>query len=357
MVMAAAAPQLAAASAYGWIFAAVWLFYLGENLTALLAPAERLAARRRAWSRWPGSRRCYLCDGPLDAGHRRAGRGHRRVVIRAWLGVAGACWRCSACRCPGAGAHALTCLVYIAAVGDGRACRCSRRCRSRRSLVAAAEAAAGWCRAGRTTATAWRCCSARWPPTGIRLATERQQPAAVAAQQELADLAVQNERARIAADLHDILGHSLTVVTVKAELAQRLLDVDLERARKELRDLEGAGPRRAGRRAGHRDGRARDLAAGRDRRRPGGAGRRERRGRPAGRRRRGAEPQPGAVRLDDPGGGHQHRAAQPGPARRGPARPGQRGDPRRRRRRGTAGARRPGPAPACGGGPRRWARS
>ncbi|UQU68598.1 histidine kinase [Couchioplanes caeruleus] len=51
-------------------------------------------------------------------------------------------------------------------------------------------------------------------------------------------MAVQQERARIAADLHDILGHSLTVVTVKAELAQRLLDVDVERARRELRDLE-----------------------------------------------------------------------------------------------------------------------
>ena len=49
---------------------------------------------------------------------------------------------------------------------------------------------------------------------------------------------MQNERARIARDLHDILGHSLTVVTVKAELAQRLLDVDLDRARKELGELE-----------------------------------------------------------------------------------------------------------------------
>ncbi|HEY3016659.1 MAG TPA: histidine kinase, partial [Nocardioides sp.] len=42
----------------------------------------------------------------------------------------------------------------------------------------------------------------------------------------------------IASDLHDILGHSLTVITVKAELAQRLLDVDRERAAAELADLE-----------------------------------------------------------------------------------------------------------------------
>lgn len=50
--------------------------------------------------------------------------------------------------------------------------------------------------------------------------------------------AVQEERARMARDLHDILGHSLTVITVKAQLANRLLDVDVERARTELDDLE-----------------------------------------------------------------------------------------------------------------------
>ncbi|MEI5675640.1 MULTISPECIES: sensor histidine kinase [unclassified Nocardioides] len=57
-------------------------------------------------------------------------------------------------------------------------------------------------------------------------------------EQENAHLAVENERTRFARDLHDILGHSLTVITVKAELAQRLLDVDPERARAELADLE-----------------------------------------------------------------------------------------------------------------------
>ena len=60
----------------------------------------------------------------------------------------------------------------------------------------------------------------------------------VIAHQENARLAVDNERTRFARDLHDILGHSLTVITVKAELAQKLLDVDLERARAEIADLE-----------------------------------------------------------------------------------------------------------------------
>lgn len=60
----------------------------------------------------------------------------------------------------------------------------------------------------------------------------------VVSEQKNARLAVENERTRFARDLHDILGHSLTVITVKAELAQRLMDVDVERARVEVADLE-----------------------------------------------------------------------------------------------------------------------
>jgi two-component system sensor histidine kinase DesK len=60
----------------------------------------------------------------------------------------------------------------------------------------------------------------------------------VAAQRRLASLAVEQERSRIASDLHDILGHSLTVITMKAELAGRLLDMDVDRARRELSEVE-----------------------------------------------------------------------------------------------------------------------
>ncbi|HEX3002878.1 MAG TPA: histidine kinase [Angustibacter sp.] len=58
------------------------------------------------------------------------------------------------------------------------------------------------------------------------------------AQQLNARLAIEEERGRFARDLHDILGHSLTVITVKAELAGRLMDVDVERARAEVAELE-----------------------------------------------------------------------------------------------------------------------
>jgi signal transduction histidine kinase len=47
-------------------------------------------------------------------------------------------------------------------------------------------------------------------------------------------LAVANERNRLARDLHDILGYTLATVVVKAEAAKRLLAADLDRAREEL---------------------------------------------------------------------------------------------------------------------------
>ncbi|MEU7584756.1 histidine kinase [Micromonospora sp. NPDC049230] len=59
-----------------------------------------------------------------------------------------------------------------------------------------------------------------------------------AAQREISRLAVAEERARAARDLHDILGHSLTVVAIKAELAGRLIEVDRARAAVEIAEVE-----------------------------------------------------------------------------------------------------------------------
>lgn len=50
-------------------------------------------------------------------------------------------------------------------------------------------------------------------------------------------LATSQERETIARDVHDLIGHSLTVVKMKAELAQRLVDIDPERAKVELAEI------------------------------------------------------------------------------------------------------------------------
>jgi two-component system sensor histidine kinase DesK len=60
-----------------------------------------------------------------------------------------------------------------------------------------------------------------------------------AARSEVARLAAENERSRIARDLHDLLGHSLTTITVKAGLARRLAERgENERAAAEITGVE-----------------------------------------------------------------------------------------------------------------------
>jgi two-component system sensor histidine kinase DesK len=58
------------------------------------------------------------------------------------------------------------------------------------------------------------------------------------ARAELADMAVAQERERFARDLHDLLGHSLSVIALKAELAGRLLGEKPDDAAREIAELE-----------------------------------------------------------------------------------------------------------------------
>ena len=58
------------------------------------------------------------------------------------------------------------------------------------------------------------------------------------AKAEIEHLAKVAERERIARDLHDVLGHTLSVIILKSELAGKLIDRDPERARSEMADVE-----------------------------------------------------------------------------------------------------------------------
>lgn len=58
------------------------------------------------------------------------------------------------------------------------------------------------------------------------------------AHEQIAHLAKLAERERIARDLHDVLGHTLSVVVLKSELAGKLIDRDPQRARTEIIEVE-----------------------------------------------------------------------------------------------------------------------
>jgi two-component system, NarL family, sensor histidine kinase DesK len=75
--------------------------------------------------------------------------------------------------------------------------------------------------------------------TNIHFAEVRRKDRVLAKAREAAEhLAVVAERERIARDLHDLLGHTLSVIVIKSELAAKLADRDIARAADEIRDVE-----------------------------------------------------------------------------------------------------------------------
>lgn len=134
--------------------------------------------------------------------------------------------------------------------------------------------------------------------------------------QELARAAVERERLRFSRDLHDLLGHTLSVIVVKSEAARRLAPRDMDAALTQVADIESVG-----RRGAHRDPRGRHrLPRGEPRHRAGPGQvradrRRDRTGRPA--LRAAARPADrGAAGLGGAGGRHQRRAPLHGDALR-----------------------------------------
>ena len=76
--------------------------------------------------------------------------------------------------------------------------------------------------------------------TVSRIKIDDQHRALLAAQDEVRRLSRTAERERIARDLHDLLGRTLTLVSLKAELAARLAPTDPDRATAEMRDVAEA---------------------------------------------------------------------------------------------------------------------
>ncbi|NJC10779.1 two-component system sensor histidine kinase DesK [Micromonospora profundi] len=217
----------------GWLLAAVWLFFLNVPLSTALHQPE-------PWRRVVGvvallgfgvgyvllfqwARRLRQALLPIPVGRARAG-----LVLLFAVGVASI---------PGTGGNWLATLVYVAATAvfllpRWEALATVVLCAL--APVVASRLVSGW---ESVDTIFFAVLLASFAMFGVSQLAQRNSELQ-AAQQEIRRLAVAEERARAARDLHDILGHSLTVVAIKAELAGRLIEVDRERAATEIAEVE-----------------------------------------------------------------------------------------------------------------------
>ena len=72
----------------------------------------------------------------------------------------------------------------------------------------------------------------------LRMNNQRRDVALRLSQEEVRRLATLAERERIGRDLHDLLGHTLSLVALKSELARKLALIDPERAQREMEEVE-----------------------------------------------------------------------------------------------------------------------
>jgi two-component system, NarL family, sensor histidine kinase DesK len=84
-------------------------------------------------------------------------------------------------------------------------------------------------------------CTLLWGMNRLRMKQKGRADAKLRmAHEEIEQLAKTAERERIARDMHDVLGHSLSLIVLKSELARRLLDSQPARAALEVAEIETA---------------------------------------------------------------------------------------------------------------------
>ncbi|GIJ73284.1 histidine kinase [Virgisporangium ochraceum] len=217
-----------------WLWVAVWLVYM-------IYPIEAAWQHPEPWRRVVGIAAAVLYSAVYLAGFlrlRRSLRGTARRLARpGTVALLGSMAALVVVLAVAVGQPALTALVYLSAMAVF-----ALPTRAAWALVAVLATAAlvlprtvpGWTRNDDLAFQVGIAALAVW---GVVQLVRRNTELA-AAREEITRLAVADERNRFARDLHDLLGHSLTVVSVKAELAGRLVRLAPDRAETELADIQ-----------------------------------------------------------------------------------------------------------------------
>ncbi|WP_143465434.1 sensor histidine kinase [Kribbella sp. ALI-6-A] len=228
-----ARPGRSRPSRWGWLAAAIWLFYLAN-------PLQEIVQHSHGMVRVVGVVALLL----FAAGYmvffiwiRQVGLNANGMPVWQRIGYLILLLLLAALMLPAAGQTTLTTLVYITAIAMVSL--------DLRVSIPVILVLLGGAELSMRLVPGWHDDSsyglaiflAALAVFGMRRAIQRSIELSIA-RQDFAELAVQEERNRFARDLHDILGHSLTVITVKAELAGRLISANPSRAAIEVAEVE-----------------------------------------------------------------------------------------------------------------------
>lgn len=212
---------------YGWLMAVVWMFFLIYPVLGLLASEAEPAWRILGWAATVTFAALYIVGFTL--GMRGGWRRPSRTVIVLFWAIAA----CAVATVPAIETQALSFLPFIlsyASYGLG----------GRWHWIVSAL--------GITIAVVVTVASGRVQAhlqllivllvlTVVNTINTWLISRSVAADEIRVQLATSEERTSVARDVHDLLGHSLTVVKLKAELASRLIDRDPRAAKAEIDEI------------------------------------------------------------------------------------------------------------------------
>lgn len=220
-----------------WVFPGLWLIYLSQTATGVVQHSEGIG-RVIGFGVLAGFALCYLAALPIG----------QSGLVRRFRALYAAAVVLTVVECFFAHGDALVFLVYLSVLTVA-----TRRRRAAVVVVAGYALVALFLP---PLVPAWHAGIA-WDLGVVTVlvsfamvgffAIIEANSALADARSEVARLAAENERSRIARDLHDLLGHSLTTITVKAGLARKLAELgEDERARTEIAEVEQLSRRTLG---------------------------------------------------------------------------------------------------------------
>lgn len=214
---------------YGWLMGAIWLVFLYYPITALATSAAQLWVVMLGWAGVLCFAAAYLAGFIIGMRSRSESRA-RATRLLFWVALG-----CALLTVPAIGWHTLSIIPFLMSYTSYILSRPWHWVVN----ITGPLLVAGYMVVAGTTARSqpW---GLLWIVLMIALVNSINTwliRRSARADELRFELATSEERESVARDVHDLLGHSLTVVKLKAELASRLIERDPARAKVELEEI------------------------------------------------------------------------------------------------------------------------